>query len=158
MRKMRGMLWVALVICLCLPMLGAMCNGPTPETEDKIITVTEKIPPLVKTAAPFLPPPFNLIALAIAGLAEGVTAGVAYRRKKRAVTAESAAKYEMEMKLRLRDGAQAFGDIIDKLRENPEHTKKVEDVLKLVDSYKRRADAATTQALGWFDQARKRIG
>lgn len=152
---MRKMLWVALVLCLCLPMIGGGC---TEEQEDQVVTVSEGAGNMAKTAAPFLPPPFNLIALAVAGVAEGATAWIAYRRKKRAVTAEAKAAHAEQMKLRLNEGAQVFGDMIDTLREDPDHKAKVEAVLELVDSYKRTANAYTKQAFGWFDAARERMG
>lgn len=159
MRK-RGLLWLALVLCVCLPMMGAKCSGPTPEAEDNIEKGADLAGGAAKAAAPFLPPPFNLIALLVVGTAEAITAGVAYRRKKRAVTAEGNAKYEAEMNYRKERAIQAFGDMIDTLRESDdaETKKKVEAMLALIDSYKRKADAIASEAFAVFDKARERIG
>ena len=153
----RAMWFVALVLCVCLPMLSTGC---TEEQEATVNKGAEGAGNMATTAAPFLPPPFNLIALAVAGLAEGVTAGVAYRRKKRAVTAEGKASQESEMKDSLTGAVQAFGDMLDALREDkehPEYKEKIEETLALIDSYKRQADGVTTEAFAIFDAARKRM-
>lgn len=147
---MRKVLWLVLLALV-------LVVGCTEEQDVQVERLAGPIGGGARTAAPFLPPPFNLIALAVAGVAQGISAKVAYNRKKRAVTAEEREFQEREMKNKLDVGIQVFGDMIDTLREG-ENKPEVEKFLKLIDSYKRSADANVTRAFGWYDTARKRIG
>lgn len=148
---MRTALLVVLLVTMAVAFIG--CDM-APETEETVEGVAEGGEKLTKTLAPFLPPPFNLIAMVVGATCTGVAAWIAKRKANRATTAELKAQAERLVKERLDRAIVNSQDAWGAMRADPKTKQKIDAALKAFGEWKQ-ANPWASKSIGILDALRK---
>lgn len=143
------------LLVLLVAMVAMVFVGCSEEQENAVKEGAAKTSQYAPKVAPFLPPPFDLIAYAIGGIGSATAAVIALKQKRRAESEAARARLEQQARENVARGLNALTDTIDGLREN-EATKEItEKFLEKLDGAKRVANPYIKDGLLIADAIRR---